>query len=393
MNKKLMNNVVSILFSVVIISYFCILPIARSGNIKKPYEVTMLLEDQNIGTLKKAKLKAFKQMLFRRSANKDIVKIKVIQKEYTKITQYIQKIEFSTKDVSSVTLHFEPRLIDRLIKIAKQPLWDFNRPTTLLWLAYESHLKNNRVTKTIMTENAESSEYIHAIQKEAIKNAIPIIFPLMDLDDELLVSLSDVWGGFHSKIIQASERYMVPSIMRGKIFQRGSEWFGHYTHIHKKEKKDFRFKAENVSKLHAQMIEKLGEVLCQHYCITESDIKRELFVNILDIPDFKAFQKVKQFFSQLLAIKRVEILRTEKNKTTFKLELLSNTAPVIARIHLNPFLTLLNDTTKKNINNEKEDNKKTLPYLTHVIDLNKPFKKESQKKNELIQTLDYRWVQ
>lgn len=106
---------------------------------------------------------------------------------------------------------FDSRALDAALRAAGQPLWGSERPATLVWIAYQEGDQRQIVS----TEAA--GKVVAAVQEAADARGLPVIFPLMDVDDRSHLGFSDVWGGFVQPVVQASQRYQPNAILVGRI--------------------------------------------------------------------------------------------------------------------------------------------------------------------------------
>ncbi len=328
---------------------FLLIPnIVSAVDITNMYQVDIQVKEQSNTARWKASLEGFKQVLVRRSGSSRILNSSETLKAYKKVTSYLQKFEYSSNteviDGNNyvISLYFEPRLIDNLIKSANQQLWDFNRPVTILWLAQEELARNSSLYRRIIVENPNEIDMYTLISKNSKRRGVPIILPLMDLEDDLLVTQSDVWGRFPEAIINANNRYSVDSMIIGKIYQRDGLWLGQFTYLNKTRSVSFHHQSEDVKTIYKQMFDSLAETLCEQYCVTQVVSETSsLFLEIENISSFKSFQILKKYLSELSAVRQVDVLNIHQDKVLLRVSLLSSEQAVIDSLSLNRHLELI----------------------------------------------------
>ena len=120
---------------------------------------------------------------------------------------------------------FDGEAIERILRDSGQLVWGGDRPLTLVWLAVDWGQGRREIIGADDPErsagqgrsidrNKQLRERILAI---AEKRGLPVLFPLLDTIDLQSVTFSDIWGGFDERIVAASERYDVNSILIGRI--------------------------------------------------------------------------------------------------------------------------------------------------------------------------------
>jgi uncharacterized protein len=89
--------------------------------------------------------------------------------------------------------------------------WGGERPDTLIWLAVE-----DRDTRYVESAD-DRSDVRRELDAAARARNMPLLFPLMDLEDQTLVHFTDLWNGNFDPVNTASRRYNPPAILIGRI--------------------------------------------------------------------------------------------------------------------------------------------------------------------------------
>jgi hypothetical protein len=372
------------------------------------YLVKTPIAEQSKTALWKASLGGFKEVLIRKSGSRDILQSYEVQNAYSRVTSYLQRFKYSNQTDSSVEesyiieLHFEPRLIDSLIQESKMTVWGINRPVTILWLVVQDQNGRN-----IVRESIESSELEKLITANATRRGVPVILPLMDLEDEMLVSMSDIWGRFPTTIREASKRYDADSVLYGRIRQDGAGWVGQFGYVDDSEQQIFEVVEDNKENIINSLTDRLADTLCAKYCIVEQEGKKqEVFLELSDVTSFKQFKLAESYLNGLSSIRRVELIAIDGQKANFKLTLLGQLESVIEGIGLNQKMVAREQTenSKPSQDDESDLNGSGQNLPTNQDDLTaednndltdtSPDSKvdSEQESKQNVQTLFYRWI-
>ena len=132
---------------------------------------------------------------------------------------YYQQIPNPDSDAAeqqlALTLEFNVEGINNALQRIGLPVWDKIRPETLFWVAIEYAGKQQ-----LIGEGDEDSLLFY-IEQAAKKRGIPLLLPLMDLEDQTQLTFNDVATGNNTAVKQASERYGSSVIVSARL--RGNE--------------------------------------------------------------------------------------------------------------------------------------------------------------------------
>jgi len=324
-------------------------PSSRAVEVADLYLVKWPVADQNKTARWRAALAGFKEVLVRKSGSQQILRDGGVQQAYRKVTSYLQRFEYIHQNDSdkeypySISLYFEPRLIDALIKDAKLPLWGSSRPLTVLWLAVEIDNERQIVSANTSSDSgvntntnvSEDIQIFEQIGSNAIRRGLPLITPLMDLEDELIVTPSDVWGRFSSTINQASQRYFADSILIGRMQALGEQWRGQFTYINQGKELAFELMSNSQKLLIADMADKLAELLCSKYCVVEQvGETNEVMLHLSGINNFVEYKAAEMYLENLSALRKISLTSIDQHTLKIKVSLLADLESLIKGISL-----------------------------------------------------------
>jgi len=348
-----------------------IVPSGKAVEVADLYLVKWPVSDQNNTARWRAALAGFKEVLVRKSGSQQILRDDGVQQAYRKVTSYLQRFEYIHQDDSNeefpyiISLYFEPRLIDALIREAKLPLWGSNRPLTILWLAVESE-----DGRQIVGANSDSPA-LQVVENNATRRGLPLITPLMDLEDELIVTTSDVWGRFSSTISQASQRYFSDSQLIGKIQAMGESWRGQFTYINQGKELAFELSSSSQEILLADMTDKLAELLCSKYCVVEQvGETNEVMLRLSGVNNFVEYKAAEVYLESLSAIRKLYLVGIDEHTLKIRVSLLGDLESLIKGISLGNQMTVveLEDRLPKQLVSDKEENDQALIDGANILD-------------------------
>lgn len=138
------------------------------------------------------------------------------------ISDYMLKFEYDEKVDGTLNLvvKFEANKINALVKELNLPLWGTRRPLVAIWLAIEDNWRRELVTQ----ESYPQLEQL--IYDTASRRGLPVVVPLLDLQDRALVGIPEVWGNFSEPVEQASSRYRAERSITARLYtqQDSDNW-------------------------------------------------------------------------------------------------------------------------------------------------------------------------
>ena len=109
---------------------------------------------------------------------------------------------------------FVPGAVDNALRAAGLPVWPPRRPRTLVWLVTDSGQG--------IVDESDSRRRAGALLDAARARGLPVLFPVMDIQDRRAVEAADIRGGFFDRIRAASSRYEAAEVLVGHITRTGS---------------------------------------------------------------------------------------------------------------------------------------------------------------------------
>ncbi|KAA8601304.1 hypothetical protein F0Z19_1031 [Vibrio cyclitrophicus] len=179
------------------------------------YQDILKVDDKSQDTRLAASRKALLNVLVKVSGDESADQNKLAQQRTKNISDYMLKFEYDEKANGQLNLvvKFEARKINELIKELNLPLWGVQRPLVAIWLGIEDNWRRELVTQ----ESYPQLEQL--IYDKAGRRGLPVVVPLLDLQDRRLVGIPEVWGNFSEPVEEASRRYSAERSITARMYQ------------------------------------------------------------------------------------------------------------------------------------------------------------------------------
>jgi hypothetical protein len=214
--------------------WFCgfLLGILMFSPIVFAFEVTGLFEIELVARSESSedREQAIKQALFvvldRILISDDISQIPVVQEmllgaqHYVKQSQYalLPAEAYGESSARLFRVQFDENQVLEAVRKGQVGIWDEIRPETLLWLVVDAD-------GTRQFYNADTMPDIESALMTASKaKGLPFIYPLLDMEEQQKISVSEVLGTDSKNLLAASSRYEAPAVMAGRLVKKADCW-------------------------------------------------------------------------------------------------------------------------------------------------------------------------
>ena len=168
------------------------------------------------GDIVAAQSQALGQVLIKVTGQRDILTQPLVAKAQANPGDYLKSYGYQELDgVKYLTVEFKSDQVNRLIADSQFALLGPVRPQMAVWL---------EVAQDGLLADQSTDGWAQALREQAQMLGLPVSVPLMDLDDNMAVSASDVRGRFTAPILQASQRYGAEMVVLGKLTPEGDKW-------------------------------------------------------------------------------------------------------------------------------------------------------------------------
>ena len=148
-----------------------------------------------------------------------------------------------------LTADFDPALVRKLSKASGLGLWPVNRPEVLLWAIAHTP----EAGRQIITD--PEHPLLSALLAEAERRGLPVLLPLWDLDDQFMLSASQLWQLDETALMAASARYDVTAVLAARYSQTSDgQWLASWQFQHAQEELSYEATTANSADLPAAAV-------------------------------------------------------------------------------------------------------------------------------------------
>lgn len=266
---------------------------------------------------------AFARVLVKVSGDRGLLSNPEAGKLLDRASSYIQQYRYRMLQQGTETskpdkpdrllwVRFDERAVNRLLRESGVPVWGLTRPSVLVWLGEEQGAARSLVSPE------QQPGFKTTISHVAAARGLPVIFPLMDMEDRSALPVSDLWGGFEGDIRRASQRYLPDVILVGRLRDMGGAWEGDWTLYLADRVNRWQTRADNKFALAADGLQQASDALALRFAPQQvSEGSTRLRIRIHGLTRLADYVLVRDYLQSLAMIEKLDLLSAEPETVSF----------------------------------------------------------------------------
>ena len=194
--------------------------------------------------------------------------------------------------------------------------WGAERPDTLLWLAVEDRGKRYVVSAD---DNSDVHEQIVQVAKQ---RGVPILFPLMDLEDQSQARFSDIWGGFFEHVLNASARYNPQGILIGRLNRSTSGgWSARWYMDVAGRTASWSDSRQQLAALLQQGMDDTADQLASRFAVANQGGDNVVRISVDGVRTLAAYARINEYLNSLTSVVDVQVEQLTGSQVQYSLQL------------------------------------------------------------------------
>lgn len=218
--EKLRSFLLALLLSMLVLTG---IPTAWAVEVATLYTAQVALDEEQGDPRSEAYKAALGEVLLRVSGTQLSSDPEMIELLFPSPASYV--VQFRPGEDDTLWVSFDGEAIEQVLRQSGQTVWGSERPLTLIWLAVDWGQGDREIIAAGDPDQSRDSgrsidrdrQLRQRVMDMAERRGLPVLFPLLDTEDQRNVTFSDIWGGFDEQLLVASERYEVDSVLVGRI--------------------------------------------------------------------------------------------------------------------------------------------------------------------------------
>jgi len=287
---------------------------APLGATEDLHEATVAVEDRDRPARETGFRTALGQVLVKLSGDRQILQDPRIEDLSTAAARYVQRFRYVELDGGKpgLEVRFDGAALERQLAERGLPVWGGDRPGVLVWAGV---LLNGQ---RMLLGGDEGREQMRVLERVARERGVPLVFPVMDLEDQAAVAYADLAGGFQEPVIKASARYSTRFVLSAHVQPRGDRWVGRWRLFGQDFQEEIPVEADTLSAALDQgmqrTVDALGRRLAIAGLLTSDD---HVLVAVDGVDSLERIQAVRQYLAELSVVSEIRPYRLEAEQAIF----------------------------------------------------------------------------
>jgi hypothetical protein len=300
---------------------------AHAVTVEDLFTVELPVADQTTSLRLESFSEAFKQVIVKVSGSDEALASPAFKRPVKNSARYVKQFRYLNRTLPDdeefdgsglfLRINFDQQLVEGLLREQNFPVWGRERPSTLLVISYDV----NENIKLVSDDAAP--DLVEALDRAASIHAVPVLFPLMDLEDIALVNIGDIASRQYENIDTMAKRYAPNALLVGQIVGRsGQGWQGDWEVRFAEQVFQWSFKASSKQGVIDQVIRHLAKILALEYALEDHrSVEQSLLLSVSELESLEKLIKVQRYLKSLNVVDSVRVAMISKDVVTYRLNL------------------------------------------------------------------------
>lgn len=210
---------------------------------------------------------------------------------------------------------FDGASINEALSAARLPIWGGERPAVLVLLAMDTGGGERYVLAS--EDDVPDPQRValrEALAEQSDRRGLPVVLPLMDVQDRSVVTFTDLWGGYEEVLLEAAARYDAGAVLLGR-----------YRYDQPDRVRWTLLEGAEADRWVGRLEDGVGgaaERLSTRYAVaTDAALEGEVGLAVAGVGSYADFARVLRHLNGLTAVERVSVRALQDDEVTFGLTL------------------------------------------------------------------------
>lgn len=303
---------------------------AVAAQLRGLYEATAPLDPTKNRARDMAFVAAMEQVLVRVTGRPDVAADPGVSELLAQPGAYV--LQFRETVDGELWVAFDGAAVNEVLSAARLPIWGGERPSVLMLVAMD--LGGGERFVLAAEDDLDDPRRItlrDEIEDQATRRGLPVILPLMDVQDRSVVTFTDLWGGFDQVLLEAAARYEVGTVLLGR-----------YRYDEPDRMRWTLLEGDQAERWVGRLddgIDGAADRLAARYAVaTDAALEGEVGLAVTGVGSYGDFERVLRFLEEVTAVEHVSVRSLKDDEVIFGLTLRGSLENVDQAIRLGGLL-------------------------------------------------------
>lgn len=266
------------------------------------YSAEVAVADSSAEARKASVRQAFEQVLIKASGHRNLSGRSGMKTLLNHAEDYVQQFRYRSEAAENedepekrwMWVAFEKTAVQNALRDIGLSSWEKGRPEVLLWMAQDVNGRRH------LLDQERDTELVQALKSTAEQRGMSLLLPIMDLEDQSALRVSDVWTLDQNSITKASARYGEQLVLAARLRQAGAGWKAKWTLFIGERQKSFSSAGSDAAAAISSGLGKVMDWMADQFVPAgDSDSSQSVMLRILDVDGLQDYSRVMQLLETL----------------------------------------------------------------------------------------------
>ncbi len=290
---------------------------AQAVPVKTLYQGNIPVANQSQQAFSQALPQAFAQVLQKVSGNAAVASLPDIQSQMSQARALVKSYRYLNQNNQLILqVQFDAKAIKRSLRAANQAVWGNNRPLTLAWVVVQP---NQAAPEILASDNNDPLAV--SLTQSANNRGLPLLLPMMDINDMNSVTSKDLLSLDPQAIIQASKRYHASDILAGKVVQQSNgTWDAEWMYVLNNQYLRWQTQGTTAQEVLTDGVQRMSAELAARYAVLQNNAMTvPVTIDVSNVDGLSDFAAVVKYLRGLAPVDNVNVANVDPNNISVKM--------------------------------------------------------------------------
>lgn len=210
---------------------------------------------------------------------------------------------------------FNEETLMELMRSSRLSIWNEVRDQVLLWLVVEQFGHKE------LFDTAQHADVNVVLQEASRLKGIPVLLPLMDLEEKQRISVKDILSAYPENLLEASKRYDMSAVLSGKLVRQRTCWRSEWTLNFNSEVEQWTLPCTDLKTNLSSAFQSVYQRLSIFYAVTPGQVEADtITLKVAGIRGMTAETNIKDYLHKLPMVTSVKWVQVEQGQHVFQLK-------------------------------------------------------------------------